>query len=158
MLVDHENSHEPSVHQKRPRTTYNFTRFFGPGLPLGLSSPSAAAELRLTPVFASFLTPSIGGGIAAELSVPLGAGVFGVDSEPLSPGEDVAAGRVFEVVDDGAFDSISSLTTGTGAKRARLFGESLSVTIRLFGDFLGFGLMPVAGEALVVGPISMLMQ
>ena len=105
------------------------TRFFGPGLPLGLSRPSAAAELRLTPVFAGFLTPSVGGGIAVELSVPLGAGVLGVDSEPLSPGEEVAASRVFDVVDDGAFDSGSSLTTGTGAKRARLSGESLSVTI-----------------------------
>lgn len=146
------------MNRKGRRATYNFTRFFGPGLPLGLSSPSAAAELRLTPVFASFLTPSIGGGIAVELSVPLGAGVFGVDSEPLSPGEDVAAGRVFDVVDDGAFDSISSLMMGTGVKRARLLGESLSVTIRLLGDFLGFVLMPVAGETLVVAPILMLVQ
>lgn len=137
-------------------TTYSFTLFFGPGLPLGFNNPSAAAELLLTPVFPAFLTPSIGGAIAVKLSVPLGAGVLEFDSEAFSPGEAVAAGSVFDVVDDGGFDSGSSLMIGTGAKRTRLLGESFRVMIRLFGLFFGLAAVPDAGDALLTEPILIL--
>jgi hypothetical protein len=135
------------------RATYSFTLFFGPGLPLGFNNPSAAAELLLIPVFPAFLTPSTGGGIAVEVSGPLGAGVFEFDSEALSPGEDVAAGNVFDVVDDGAFDSGSSLMIGTGAKRTRLLGESFRMMIRLLRLFFGFAAVPEAGDGLLFEPI-----
>lgn len=134
--------------------TYSFTLFFGPGLPLGFNNPSAAAELLLTPVFAAFLTPSVGGGMAVEVSGPLGAGVLEFDSEALSPGEDVVAGNVFDVVDDGAFDSGSSLMIGTGAKRTRLLAESFRVMIRLLGLFFGFVAAPEAGDGLLFEPIT----
>jgi hypothetical protein len=135
------------------RATYSFTLFFGPGLPLGFNNPSAAAELLLTPIFPVFLTPSVGGGMAVELSGPLGAGVLEFDSEAFSPGEDIAAGSVFDVVDDGAFDSGSSLMIGTGAKRTRLLGESFRVMIRLLGLFFGFAVVPEPGDGLLFEPI-----
>lgn len=72
-------------------------------------SPSATAEGRLTP----FFTPSVGGGIDAVPSAALGAGVFEFDSEAFSPGDDISAGRVFDVVDDGTFGSGSSLMGGS---------------------------------------------
>jgi hypothetical protein len=137
----------------RSSATYNLTLFFGPGLPLGFSNPSAAAELLLTLVFAGFLMLSAGGSMAVELSVLLGAGVLGVESEPFSSGGDIATGIVFDVVDDGAFDSSSSLIVGTGAKRARLCGESVRVTIRVLVDFFDFEMLPEAGEAFDVEPI-----
>jgi hypothetical protein len=135
------------------RATYSFTLFFGPGLPLGFNNPSAAAELLLTPVFPAFLAPSVGGGMVVELSGPLGAGVFEFDSEAFSPGEDIAAGSVFDVVDDGAFDSGSSLMIGTGAKRTRLLGESFRVMIRLLGLFFSFAVVLEVGDGLLFEPI-----
>jgi hypothetical protein len=126
-------------------------------LPLGFNNPSAAAELLLTPVFPAFLAPSSGGGIAVELSAMLGAGVLEFDSEAFSPGEAVAAGSVFDVVDDGGFDSGSSLMTGTGEKRTRHFGESFRVMIRLLGLFFGFAVVPDAGDALLTEPILVLL-
>jgi hypothetical protein len=134
-------------------TTNNFTLFFGPGLPLGFNNPSAAAALLFTPVFPAFLTPSVGGGMAVAVSGPLGAGVLEFDSEAFSPGDDVAAGNVFDVVDDGAFDSGSSLMIGTGAKRTRLFGESFKVMIRLLGLFFGFAALAETGDGLLFEPI-----
>lgn len=94
--------------------------------------------------------------MAVELSVPLGAGVLEFDSETFSPGEAVVTGCVFDVVNDGAFDSGSSLTTGTGAKRTRLLGESLRTMILLLGLFFGLAVAPVAGEALLTEPILIL--
>lgn len=91
--------------------------------------------------------------MTVELSGPLGAGVLEFDSEAFSPGEDVATGNVFDVVDDGAFDSGSSLMIGMGAKRTRLLGESFSVIIRLLGLFFGFVVVPEAGDGLLLEPI-----
>jgi hypothetical protein len=83
----------------------------------------------------------------------LGAGVLEFDSEAFSPGEAVAAGSVLDVVDDGAFDSGSSLMIGIGAMLARLLGESFRVMIRLLGLFFGLAVVPDAGDALLTGPI-----
>ena len=91
--------------------------------------------------------------MAVELSGPLGAGVLEFDSEAFSPGEDIAAGNVFDVVDDGAFDSGSSLIIGTGAKRTRLLGESFRVMIRLLGLFFSFVVVAEAGDGLLLEPI-----
>jgi hypothetical protein len=130
--------------------TYSFL-FFGPGLPLGFNNPSAAIEALLPPFF---LTTSVGGGIAVEPSVALGAGVSGLDSETFSSGDDVATGRVFDVVDDGAFGSASTLvSTASKGNCLRALGASGSLTRRLLGDFFGRPTLPGAGEALTVGPI-----
>jgi hypothetical protein len=98
--------------------------------------------------------PSAGGGIMDESSIPLGAGVFAFESEPFSAGDAVDKGRVLEVVDD-VFDSgsffISFLLTATGSYLARLFGDSLSVTIKDLGDFFGRALLETAGCDFGVG-------
>jgi hypothetical protein len=91
--------------------------------------------------------------MAVAVSGPLGAGVLEFDSEAFSPGDDVAAGNVFDVVDDGAFDSGSSLMIGTGAKRTRLFGESFKVMIRLLRLFFGFAALAETGDGLLFEPI-----
>lgn len=91
--------------------------------------------------------------MALEVSGPLGAGVLEFDSDAFSPGEEVAAGNVFDVVDDGAFDSGSSLMIGMGAKRTRLLGGSFRVMIRLLRLFFAFGAVPEAGDGLVFEPI-----
>jgi hypothetical protein len=132
--------------------TYSFAFFFGPGLPLGFRSPSAAAEVLLIP-FPVFFTPSVGGSIAVKPSVPLAAGVLGFDSEAFSPGEEVAPRRVLDVVDDAVFDSTSSLMIATGANGSRLCGDSLSLMIRLLGAFFGLAVLPDNGDALIVGAI-----
>jgi len=140
----------------RPSSNLGF--FFGPGLPLGLSSPSACADVLFTPVFPFFLIPSTGGGIVVGSSVPLGAGVFAFDSDPFSPGDKVVAGSVLDAVvdeafDDEGFDSDSFLMTPTGSNGRRLLGDSLSVIIMLVGVFLGLALLPVTGDDLTFGPI-----
>lgn len=75
-----------------------------------------------------------------------------LDLEAFASGEDGAIGSVFDAV-DGVFDSGSSVMTGSCGKRARSVEDNLSVIIRLFNTFLGFGLLADAGEGLFVEPI-----
>jgi hypothetical protein len=116
--------------------TYNLAFFFGPGLPLGLGSPSGPNEgpaLLLTPFF---FTPSVGGGMDEGTGVPLAAGVLTFDSDGLSPFELGATGGGFEIDDDDSFDGDSSLTSVAGSNLCRALGGSLKVKIKLlFEDF-----------------------
>lgn len=152
---------------------YNLAFFFGPGLPLtlgGASGPSAAAVLL--PPF--FLTASVGGGINDGPGVPMGAGVFELDSDGLSPFELVATGGAAGAVVVGAVFFIgfaSSLAgTGTGAgdgvggeNRCKALGDSFSLIIICFGgvfavvDFrLGAGGMGFAEDDIAM--VSMVVR
>ena len=120
--------------------TYNLAFFFGPGLPLGLGSPSgpnAGPALLFTPFF---LTPSVGGGIdegtGVPVPVPVAAGVLAFESEAWSPLELDATGGRFEIVDEDSFDGDSSLTSVTGSNFCRALGGRWIVWIKLgFDDF-----------------------
>lgn len=118
--------------------TYNLAFFLGPGLPLGLGSPSGpktGPALLFTPFF---LTPSVGGGIdeGKGTGVPEAAGVLAFDSDGLSPFELGTTGCGFETVDDDSFDGDSSLTGAAGSNLCRSLGDSLNVMTMLpFEDF-----------------------
>lgn len=100
------------------------------------------------------MTSSVGGSIEVEPSVALGAGVLELDSETFSPGEEAATGRVFDVVDDGAFCSGSALiSTASKGNCLRILGASWSLTTRLLADFFSRAALLGTGEALTVGPI-----
>jgi hypothetical protein len=133
--------------------TYSFL-FFGPGLPLGFNNPSACADVFFAPPFPFLTTPSAGGGMAIESSVPLGAGVFAFDPDAFSAGEFVEAGSVCDVVDEAGFDSEYIPTTASNSDL--ILGDIFNVTIR---DFLldGRALPVVDGEALVVPAMAMVM-
>jgi hypothetical protein len=119
-------------------------------LPRGFNIPSTVDNGRLTPFLTIFLTPSVGGGIDIEPSTTLGAGVLDLDSKTFSPGDDVVATSVFDVVDEGAFDSGTFLVGVVDGSLARNLGERRSVMILLLIAFFGFA---VAGEGFVVKPI-----
>jgi len=104
---------------------YSFL-FFGPGLPLGFNNPSACADVLFPPPF-PFLTPSAGGGIAVESSVPLGAGVFPFDTDAFSAGEFVEAGSVCDVVGEVGFDS--DLISRMALYLALILGDIFNGTI-----------------------------
>jgi hypothetical protein len=83
----------------------------------------------LTPFLLFFLTPSVGGGIDIEPSATLGAGVLEFDSKTFSPGDDVAAASVFDVVDEDDFVSGSFLMGTVDGNLERLLGDRWSVMV-----------------------------
>ena len=97
--------------------SYSRAFFLGPGLPRtfgGASGPNAAAVL----LFPFFLTASVGGGINDGPGVPMGAGVFGLDSDGVSPFELATTGAAAGAVVLGAtsFDGIASSLTDFGVE------------------------------------------
>jgi hypothetical protein len=136
--------------------THSFL-FFGPGFPLGFTTPSTS-KLALFFPFPPFTPPSVGGGIATESSVPLGTGVFPFDASPSASGDAVGAleSESDEVDEDAGFSSASllmaSVAVVAGRNLERWVEESLRRTMRdlvVVEDFL-VRLPPlgVEGEAL----------
>lgn len=110
--------------------THSFL-FFGPGFPLGFTTPSTS---KLALFFPFPFPPSAGGGIATESSVPLGTGVFPLDAtSPSARGDAVGAleSDSDDVDDDVVLSSawdgslFTSVVAATGGSNfARRDGES----------------------------------
>ena len=131
--------------------TYSFL-FLGPGLPRGFNNPSACSDDLLPAPFPVFFTPSAGGGIATESSVPLGAGVLPLETDPFSAGEAaVDTGTVCDEVEEAvAFASGSSLTAvATGSNLLRRAADNFNLTRSDLADFFGRALPGVDGETLI---------
>lgn len=139
------------------RCTHSFL-FFGPGFPLGLTSPSTAKLALFFPFFAPpASSPAPGGGIATESSVPLGTGVFPFDASPPSASGDAVGAlesESEEVDEDGGLESsavsfsvLMSEVSVAGANLARREEDNFS---RMMSDldFLGRPPLGVEGEAL----------